>query len=95
MGVVYGSGKFFIDAGQTAGFTTAFNGDPTNGGDYMGPVVVCGVCDDLQQEVSVSPTNLRSISVDPNGLTSRVVYDYAVTNNNSAGVNVRLDKSYG
>lgn len=94
MSIVYGTTKFFIPAGQTWGFSSAINGNPTNGGDYVGPLVAVGIPDDLQQEVAITPTNARFISRDNNGLTSRTVYDYSVTNNNSFGVTIRFDKFF-
>jgi hypothetical protein len=94
MSLVYGSTKFFIPAGQTWGFTSAFNGDTTNGGDYVGPMVAVGVTDDLQQEVTITPTNVRFISRNSDGLTSQAVYDYSVTNQNTFGVVIRLDKFF-
>ena len=48
MSLIYGSTKFFIPAGQTWNFTSAINGDPTNGGDYVGPLIAVGVADGLQ-----------------------------------------------
>lgn len=94
MSMVYGNTKFFIPAGQTWSFTSAINGDTTNGGDYVGPLVAVGVPDDLQQAVTITTTNFRAISRDPNGLTSRTVYDYSVTNNNPFAVTIRLDKFF-
>jgi hypothetical protein len=94
MSLAYGNTQFWIPAGQTWDFTSAINGDPTNGGDYVGLLVVVGVPDDLQQGVSITPTNVRFISRDDNGLTSRTVYDYSVTNNNPFPVMIRLDKFF-
>ena len=94
MTLVYGQTKFFIPGGQTWSFTSAINGDPTNGGDYVGPLVAVGVPDDLQEAVTITATNFRAISRDSNGFTSRTVYDYSVTNNNSFPVTIRLDKFY-
>lgn len=94
MSVVYGSTMFFIPAGQTWRFTSAINGDTTNGGDYVGPLVAVGVPSDLQQAVSITPTNARFISRDSDGLSSQTVYDYSVTNQNSFGVVIRLDKFF-
>jgi hypothetical protein len=94
MAVVYGNTKFFIRAGEAWNFTSAINGDPTNGGDYVGPLVAVGVPDGLQQAVTITPTNFRAVSRDNNGLSSRTVYDYSLTNNNSFPVTIRLDKFY-
>ena len=94
MPLIYGSTKFFIPAGQTWNFTSAINGDPSNGGDYVGPLVAVGVADGLQQEVAITPTNVRFISRNSDGLTSQAVYDYSVTNGNTFGVLIRLDKFF-
>jgi hypothetical protein len=94
MSLVYGNTKFFIPSGQTWNFTSAINGDTTNGGDYVGPLVAAGIPDSLQQEVAITPTNPRFISRNPDGLTSQTVYDYSVTNNNAFPVTIRLDKFF-
>jgi hypothetical protein len=94
MAVVTGNTLFFIPAGQTWGFTSAINGDTTSGGDYVGPLVAVGIPSHLRQEVTITPTNARILSRDENGLTSRTVYDYSVSNNNAFGVTIRLDKFF-
>jgi len=94
MSLVYGSTHFFIPSGQTWGFTSAINGDTTNGGDYVGPLVALGVPDDLHQSVDVTTTKVEFLSRNSDGLTSQCVYHYSVTNNNSFGVTLRLDKFY-
>jgi hypothetical protein len=86
MSLVYGSTHFFIPSGQTWGFTSAINGDTTNGGDYVGPLVALGV--------PVTTTRVEFLSRNSDGLTSQCVYHYSVTNNNSFGVTLRLDKFY-
>lgn len=94
MSLVYGNTQFFIPAGQTWGFVSAINGDTTNGGDYVGPLVAAGIPAGLQQAVTITPTNPRFISRNPDGLTSQTVYDYSVTNNNAFPVTIRLDKFF-
>ena len=83
-----------MPAGATFGFTSAINGNTTNGGDYEGPLVAVGVPNELQQGVTITPTNVRFISRNPDGWTSQAVYDYSVTNHNSFPVTIRLDKFF-
>lgn len=94
MSIIIGNTKFFIPAGETWDFTSAVNGDLTNGGDYVGPLVAAGIPDGLQQKVTITPTNPRIISRNPDGLTSKMVYDYSVTNNNTFPVTIRVDKFF-
>ena len=87
MSLVYGSTQFFIQAGQTLDFVTAINGDTTNGGDYVGPLVVAAVpVSPPQQAATITPTNPR--------FPDQAVYEYSVTSNNVFAMLVRLDKFF-
>jgi hypothetical protein len=91
MSHIYGNKKFSIPAGETWSFATAINGDATNGGEYVGPLVAAAVPDGLQQGVTITPTNPRFIKRNRDGFTSKTVYDYSVTNNNAFPVIIRID----
>lgn len=87
MSIVYGSTQFYIQAGQTIGFVSAINGDTTNGGDYVGPLVAAAVpISPPQQAATITPTNPR--------FPDRTVYEYSVTSNNVFPMLIRLDKFF-
>lgn len=81
--IIYDTNEFTVAAHSTFSLRAAFNGNTTSGGDNMGPVVVGAWPTRLNQSVNVSTTAFLPISRDGNGLTSRVVYLFTVTNHNS------------
>ena len=94
MALVIGSTLFFLSSGQTFFITSAINGNTSTGGDYVGPLVAIAVPSALHQSVDISTVKVEFLSRDSNGLTSRCVYHYSITNNNGFGVTVRLDKFF-
>jgi len=94
MAFVIGSTKFFLPSGSTFFITSAINGNPNTGGDYVGPLLPLAVPDGLHHSVDISTVKIEFLSTDPGGLTSRCVYHYSITNNNAFGVTVRLDKFF-
>jgi hypothetical protein len=61
----------------------AFNGSTSHGGDNMGPVVAAPMPTKLNQALNVTTTSIKFISRDSNGLTSRAIYLFTVTNPNA------------
>jgi hypothetical protein len=85
--IIFGSTQFFIAAGQTLNIVSAINGDTTNGGDYVGPLVAAAVpISPPQQAATITPTNPR--------FPDQAVYEYSVTSNNVFAMLIRLDKFY-
>jgi len=94
MSLVTGVTHFFLQPGQTLDIISAINGDTTNGGEYVGPLLPLAVPDGLNQTVDISTVSVEFLSRNPDGLTSPCIYHYSITNNNSLGVSVRLDKFF-
>jgi hypothetical protein len=94
MSFIYGGTHFFLDSGNTINIVSAINGDTTNGGDYVGPLVALAVPDDLHQSVDISTVKIEFVSRNSDGLSSQCLYEYSVSNNNPFGVSFRLDKMF-
>ena len=83
MSTVFSNTQISIGAGATVSLRLAFNGNTQQGGDYHGPVVGDALPTRIQQSLRVSTFSSMRIRVDPNGLTSRTVYLFRVTNPNT------------
>jgi len=94
MSFIYDSTHFFLGSGQTPNIVSAINGNTTNGGDYMGPLVALAVPDDLNQSLDISTVKIEFLSRNPDGFTSQCLYEYSDSNNNPFGVSFRLDKMF-
>lgn len=94
MSFVNGTTQFSIAPGATLSLVSAINGTTSSGGDYVGPLVAVAFPTKLNQSLKISTTAVKALHRDGNGLTSRVVYLYTVTNNNSFSVKFVVDKFF-
>ena len=88
---IFSTQPFTIAAGATVSLQVAFNGDPHLGGDYFGPIVADPLPTRVMQSLRVSNVTSMRISRDSNGLTSRTVYLFRVSNQNSFHVTFNME----
>jgi hypothetical protein len=89
--IIYDSSEFTVAAHSTFSLRAAFNGNPTSGGDNLGPVVVGAWPSRLNQSVDVSTTAFLPIRRNGDGLTTQTVYLFKVTNHNSFHVTLSVE----
>ncbi|WP_028775850.1 hypothetical protein [Shimazuella kribbensis] len=88
MAISYGSEVFTLAPGTSVGINTAFGGNTSTGGNYLGPIVVAAAPIPNQRALQSSTVATRFTST--GDLTSKCVYDYAIQNNNSDSVSFKL-----
>ncbi len=91
MSTAFNGTVFSVAAHSSISLEVAFNGNTTSGGDNMGPLVVAPLPTRLNQSVNVSTSSIKFLRRDSNGLTSRCIYLYTVTNRNSFNVSFVTD----
>ena len=83
MSTAFSTTRFSVGPHGKLSLVTVFNGSTDNGDDNVGPIVAAPVPTKLNQAVNVSTTSIKFISRDSNGLGSRAVYLFTVTNPNA------------
>lgn len=83
MSTAFSSTQFSVAPHGKISLIAAFNGSTNSGGDNMGPVVAAPMPTKLNQAVNVTTTSIKFVKRDSNGLSSRTVYLFTVTNPNS------------
>jgi hypothetical protein len=94
MSLITGNTVFWVAAGATLTVHSAINGNATDGGDDVGPLVAVAVPSHLAPELAITPPSVRFLSASDDGITSQAIYVYTVKNHNPFPVSFRLDKFF-
>ena len=91
MGSVIGSEVFIVAGGASVSITTIFNSNNfTQGGDYMGPIVVAGV--PFTSHRVLIPSNIGlEFGARESNLTTFCWYHYAIRNSSAHSTKFRID----
>jgi hypothetical protein len=88
---IFDTTQFTLAAGATISLQMALNGNSQSGGDFFGPIVADPMPTKLGQSLRVSTVTTLRVSRDSGGLTSRTLYLFRVTNQNSFHVTFNME----
>lgn len=82
MSVLFSPTQFTVAAHGSVSLQAAFNGSAQTGGDQVGPVVACPLPTKLNESVNVTTTSIKFLRRNSDGLTSKTIYLFRVSNPN-------------
>ena len=83
MSVLFSPTQFTVAAHGRVSLVAAFNGSTQAGGDQVGPVVACPLPIGLNRSVNVTTTSVKFLGRNSDGLTSKTIYLFTVSNPNA------------